>query len=62
MEDYNRTEREEFKSLLIVSDQIIRNILTLNNDILQRIYNLSKSDMAQLQKAKEESIKKIRLE
>ena len=53
MNEFNRTTQDKFLSSFVLSNNKQRNILTLSDDMLQSTYNISKSDLLQLKKAKE---------
>jgi len=55
MTDLNWTVQEKLLSSFVLSNRKTRNILILKKDMLQSIYNISQSDILQLQKAKEMS-------
>jgi len=59
--DFNLSKKRELESHLVASDKIQYNLFTLKHNILQRKYNLSKSDMEQLIKVKQKGLEQFRL-
>jgi hypothetical protein len=61
IDDINMTSLKDLEKHLVLSDQIQYNLFTLQKDILERKYNLSKSDMEQLREAKQAGLEQFRL-
>jgi hypothetical protein len=53
IEDLNSSVKDKILSVLVMSDYKKQNIATLDNVLLKRIFNISKSDLIQLKKLKE---------
>jgi len=54
LQDINRSKQDKFLTQLAISSKRGRNISTLNNSLLQCIFNISKGDLIELKKLKEE--------
>lgn len=54
MNEFNRSQQEKISSIVVLSDTKAQNILTMNRDVRERIFNISKTDSNELENLKKE--------